>query len=694
VTSGQSQDGLYQILAPGGCGPKGKAKFDPDGTGDDGVLGAFCEQNTTLYGDDQPQQERYGIYGRMTMKLGTTEAYLDASYFENQVSVDGAPPSITSTFPHLTTNIALPAYLTNGNRNPNNPFVNSNPACPTMGIEGVNSSAACPDALINYLFGGVKGLSQLDNHVLRGTADVNGMWDGWSWDGSLVAAHAWLGQELDGLLNYDQLISDVADGSYNFLDPSANSHATLEALAPALTKTSTTDLDSFDFTANHDVFDLPGGTAALAVGVEARHEATDDPDLNPNLAAQGLGIAHTIGNRNVLSAFGELNMPVWKQLDVDVSGRFDHYTDFGNTFNPKVGVTWKPIDQVMLRGTFSTGFRAPSFSENGSAAAEGFITENPQASAPCAWLEQHGATSTGENTCSGGDAYTTPYALGILSSSNKGIQPETSKNFTLGTVLTPFADYNLNMTLDYYHIEKKKVISPADSSDALDAAFTGAVIPPGFAVAFDAPDPQFPNAPLRPVTIGAPYVNAASLVTDGVDLQINGAFDLTDWLNWQPNLSYTHIFRFDFTPAVGAPTQHWVGTQSPYILSSGAGTPQDRASLANTFNVGEFSTTLTAYFTSGMKESTIDVFGVDQCLLYLPTKRFCHMNAFWDFDLTGRYHVSDAVDVFGSIKDLFDAKPPFDVINYAGINYNPTFAQEGIVGRFFSIGVDVKTDKL
>jgi iron complex outermembrane receptor protein len=670
-TTGTAALGPQQILAPGGCGKLGK---DIDGN--------YCEQNTTLYGDDQPRQERYGMYGRMSMSLGTTEAYLDASYFENQVWVNGGPPSIRTTAPHLTSNIALPAYLTNGDRNPNNPFVNSNDACPTTGIEGVNNSAACPDALIHYLFGDITGLSHYDNHVLRGSGDVKGDWSGWNWDLNLVAAHAWLGSELDGFLNFDQLKTDVLDGSYNFLDPSQNSASVLAALSPPLTKTSTTDLDSFNFVVTHDLFELPGGMSQLALGVEARHEATDDPDLNPGLNALGLGIAHTIGNRNVYSSFGEVDLFPLKSLEADISGRFDHYSDFGNTFNPKFGLKWKPIDQVMLRGTYSTGFRAPSFSENGSAAAEGFVTENPQTDFPD-WAALHN-----------NDEYTLSYALGLESTSNKGIKPETSTNYTVGTVVTPFADYNVNFTFDYYHIEKKKVISPSDSSAALNAAFNGEPIPPGFTVIFDQPDPLFPGAPPRPVVVGSPYINAASLKTDGVDIQLDAGFDLTADLNWQTIIQYSHIFSFDFVPFSGAPTQHWVGTQTPYILSSGAGTPQDRGNWANTITWHDLSVTGTLYYTSGIKEATVDLTGDNNCDLYLSTDKFCHVKAFWDFDLTGRYHVTDSVDLYGSVKNLFNAKAPLDVIDYAGVNYNPTYGQEGIVGRFFSIGVDVKTDKL
>ena len=68
----------------------------------------------------------------------------------------------------------------------------------------------------------------------------------------------------------------------------------------------------------------------------------------------------------------------------------------------------------------------------------------------------------------------------------------------------------------------------------------------------------------------------------------------------------------------------------------------------------------------------------------------CRMPSFTDFDLTGNYDINDHVSVYGAVLNVFDRKPSFDPINYAAINYNPTYGQAGIVGRFFNVGVKVK----
>ncbi len=275
-------------------------------------------------------------------------------------------------------------------------------------------------------------------------------------------------------------------------------------------------------------------------------------------------MAHTIGNRSIYSVFGELGLPFLKSdptvgsLEADISGRFDHYSDFGNTFNPKGGLKWTPIPELALRGTFSKGFRAPSFSENGSSAAEGFTTYTP----PASFVTAHG-----------NDGYVQPYALAQLTSANPNIKPETSQSFTTGAVVQPFLDIPLTATVDYYYIAKKGVISPSSPSVALDDYYAGLPIPAGYTVIQDNPDPAHPTALPRPIVVGAPYVNANSLITNGIDVDLAAQFDLTSDLSYSGDINVTRILTYRFT-FPSQPTVEYVGTQSPYITSSGAGTPR------------------------------------------------------------------------------------------------------------------------
>jgi iron complex outermembrane receptor protein len=657
--------GPYQPLRP--CGSKSVQKTDSSGD-------VYCEQDQTLYGDDQPYESRFGVYVRGSFYPNAkTTGYLDASYFQNDVVADGVPGQIQNSTPNNTNAIGLPAYLPTGQRNPNDPFAAS---CPATGIEGTTS---CNDAVISYAFGDIPSKSYYNNHVMRAVADLQGsLWD-WDYDAAITSAHSWLDSSLIGLINYNQLISDVTNGTYNFIDPSANSQATRAALSPPANKTSTTDLDEAVARANRDLWALPGGPLSVGVGVEGRYEATYDPDLNPNLQYQGLGVAHTIGHHTVFSVYGEASAPVLPSLETDFSGRYDHYSDFGGNFSPKAGAKWTPIDELSLRGTYSEGFRAPSFAENGSSSSEGFITFTP----PPNFVAEH------DN-----DGYVQPYALALLASANPSVKPETSRSFTLGSIVKPLGDSSLVISLDYYNIRKNHLITQSDPSVAINDYFNGQPIPPGYMITLDVPDPLHPNAPARPLIVASPYVNANSLLTDGLDLDVTATapLPLPYPIDWTAELNVTEIWHYTVS-FPGSPPQTYVGLQSPYILSSGAGTPRWRGSLSNTFTYEDLTVSGALYYTSGLNVYGEDITGPNSttfanCLYPLGTS--CRMNSFWDFDLTSRYKLNSNVEIFGSIKNLFDAGPPVDPADYAGVNYNPTYAQEGIIGRFFSIGVRVQ----
>jgi len=649
---------LIQPLRPCGAGTQSVADPNNDlGAG----AGTYCTQNFASYGDDQPWQERVGLYGRFTVKINDyTEAYLSASYYQNEVRVDGGPPQIQTGTPHNTNNIALPPTLANGQLNPNDPF-----------------AAAGQWALINYAFGDIAGGSDLKNHVVRVVSGIRGTFGDWNYDADVNLNHTWLHSANLGFLDYNQLISDINTGAYSFIDPASNSASVRAALAPTLTKTSTTDMDTLDFKLSRNVFDLSGGAAGLALGAQFRHEAQDDPDLNPSLAAQGLGIAHTIGSRNISAVYGELDAPVLSSLEVDVSARYDHYSDFGGAFDPKLGLKWTPLEQLALRGTYSRGFRAPAFAENGSSAAEGFTTEF----LPQPFIDAHN-----------GDAYTLPYSIGFLTQGNANIKPERSKSLTLGGIFQP--TQALSASLDYYAIKKTNVITAGPlSGEALSDYLNGTPVPAGYTVIPDLADPAFPNALPRPLVVTSTYINANALRTEGIDVDLRAKFDLGGSAHVQSDFTATKIFSWKQINPDGTENQ-FVGTQGPYILSSGAGTPRYRANWANTLTWGPLETTASIYYVSGLKMSAPDVTGDNSCFSTGPSgENFpasCRAPSFTYVDLTGTWHFDEHIDFSGAIENLFDRRPPFDPIDYAGFNYNPTYAQTGIVGRFFKLGVRVK----
>lgn len=618
--------------------------------------GTYCAQNTALYGDVQPKQERVGVYGRFTIKPNDDfQAYLSTSFMQSKTTTTGTPNGISSSTPHNLSNIVLPALLSNGQLNPNNPFA----------AEGY-------DALIRYRFSDIPNHAQYTNRMARLVGGVEGTAADWNYKANLVIAHGWLESANYGYISYNALIDAVKNGTYNFVDPSKNSQAVRDTLSPVLAKTSTSDLDSINVQASREVFNLPGGPAQLGIGGEFRYEAVNDPALNPTNDAQGLGNARTIGNRTVASAFAELGMPVLSNVEVNVSGRYDHYSDFGDNFSPKIGVKFTPIKTVALRATVSKGFRAPSFSESGNSASQGF-TNFSFANYPD-FVAAHG-----------GSEYTKTYSLSSITAANPDLKPEKSTSFTVGAVWAPTRSFSVS--LDYYHIKKTDVIAQASAGDAIAAYYAGEPIPAGYVVTPDLPDPDAPTALPRILSVSSPYINADSLRTSGMDLNVQNTMYLPADIKWTSNLDATVLFDFKYTQ--GGTTYNYVGKQAPYVLSSGAGTPKYRASWSNTLTRGPLSVTGTLNYVSGLRSIDESYMG-DQTCLYGDADFKCHTKDFVDFDLTGAYDLNDHTTVYADVLNLFDVGPMFNPANYAAVNWNPTYSQAGAVGRYFRVGVRLK----
>jgi iron complex outermembrane receptor protein len=117
------------------------------------------------------------------------------------------------------------------------------------------------------------------------------------------------------------------------------------------------------------LFELPAGSVRVAVGVEyLKEKFKGNSTISGSTSAQIAALPDRLAQRDVKSVFGELNVPVLGEgsgihdLSITASGRFDHYSDFGDTFNPKIGVNFAPVDWFKLRGNWGKAFQAPGVS--------------------------------------------------------------------------------------------------------------------------------------------------------------------------------------------------------------------------------------------------------------------------------------------------------------------------------------------
>lgn len=229
------------------------------------------------------------------------------------------------------------------------------------------------------------------------------------------------------------------------------------------------------------IFALPAGPARLAAGLEYRSEHAD-VRLDPLLTDQtfdfgGAAYQPVSGRSRIGEGYVELSLPLLKNqrfahaLDLDLAARYSHYDNFGSTTNPKAMLSWRPTADWLVRGAWSTGFRAPSMDEMYSSITAKQAGVDFLAFDPCV-VDFTGVVATrcrAAGVPAGGiDPLAGPV---ILSGSNPTLQPERSRNRSLGVVWSPHAIAGLDASLDWWHIDLRDTIDAIGADYLLDLCY-------------------------------------------------------------------------------------------------------------------------------------------------------------------------------------------------------------------------------
>lgn len=187
------------------------------------------------------------------------------------------------------------------------------------------------------------------------------------------------------------------------------------------------DTQYLELIADGELMPLPAGAIRAAFGTSIRRDGYDFVDH------RGLERSYDV-HRNITSVFGELNIPLLKDLpgmrmlSLTAAARYDDYSDFGSTANPKFGLQWEVSEDLTLRSTYGRSYRAPAFQDmqpNNTAV----VARVPNPNAPS------GST-----------------VLMMLANGNPDIGPERAKTWTSGFSFTPRAIPGLKIDANYYRI--------------------------------------------------------------------------------------------------------------------------------------------------------------------------------------------------------------------------------------------------
>ncbi|MCG7811887.1 TonB-dependent receptor [Alteromonas sp. MCA-1] len=521
------------------------------------------------------------------------------------------------------------------------------------------------------------------------------------WDVNYTYADITQNTSTEGLLNMDRVARAIGDpanctgdcvplnlfgGAPEVIGEGSITQEMLDYITFTAQDELNSSLESYSANISGEVMELPAGYLAFAAGYEKRWQSGyDQPDA---IIAAGITSGNarlpTSGAFSVEEAYLELavpllsDMPGVEQLDLELATRYSDYSNFGDTTNSKVGLKWRINDDLLVRGTWSEAFRAPSLTELFSGNSDAF----PPLTDPC-----NGGAAANPNLpgCAGIPAsYQQPNSqIRITTGGNAKLQAEEAESFTYGFVYSPEAVEGLSITFDVFDIEVDNAVSSVGAQTILNAcAETGETL--------------------------------CSLITRG------SGGNVVDLFNGQINLGGQTTSGFDYNVAYNFETEYgdfrvnWDGTyideRSLIVVDPVSGTsetfndagqagdrdvvPRLRTNLSLTWNYDDWTANwLMRYIGNTTELCQIDGGELDQQLCSDPVdpaaeegNSFNELEAMAYHDVSLGYAVNDNLRITVGVNNLFDTDPEVSYSTFAN-SFDPSMYE--IPGQFFYSRVNV-----
>jgi iron complex outermembrane recepter protein len=449
--------------------------------------------NFNLFSSSLPESERYGLWLSADHKVFGDQMVVYADGFYQNVTTHNelAAPATGSFETKGQTILAIPPHspIAPGAEPPNTP---------THAETGVPADAFNPfNPFEQIISGGTRArLAEFGNRLFDNETDAwlstigikgDKLFDGsWGYDagfrysqlkniqtGTQVSA-----SRFNRILNQADPIFDPTSPQFigttvafnpfgDYRNPIASNSATVNFARVHPKDEDTSKLATLDATIyTTDLFHLPAGGVGFAFGGQWRREQlSENPDML-NVEGDIVGnspVPTAQGSRNSYAFYAETRLPIFSptyrvpgfySLEFTAGGRFEEFlNNDSNVLVPKVGMRWQPFDeQLTLRVTWGEGFREPSLEELfGSPVSTLEVTHDPL---------KNGLLESETNT---------------LITSNPNLQPEDSRSFTAGFVYSPKYVPGLNMSVDFWDIERTGVVAAPLAQQVLDGTAPGVV---------------------------------------------------------------------------------------------------------------------------------------------------------------------------------------------------------------------------
>ncbi|WP_317931199.1 TonB-dependent receptor [Halioxenophilus sp. WMMB6] len=425
-------------------------------------------------------------------------------------------------------------------------------------------------------------------------------------------------------------------------------------IAGTQTVRGTSDLRGFGSYLDGTFLRLPAGETQWAAGVEWRHEGTDLKAKTSGTTERfvsEVGSSGVEGRRRVTEAFLEWHLPLLTgspgvhSLDLELAGRYSHYSDFGNNTSPKVGLKYRPIESLLLRSSFGRGFRAPSLDELN---VEG-LQSQLSLTDPCANEENVGVLP---GCLQLADINRTQFLT--IYTGDADLQPETSENTTAGVVWTPTELPGLRATLDWFYIDQKNIIDTNPQAildeNAASGRFADLVV--------RGPDGNI-------MRILAPAINLGTRQVTGLDFTLQYLFDLYAYGNFALSANGVNLMKYEQQADSSSAVVDYAGSFTDSASEGPGPLPKWKASIGVEWTKANWQLNYSLNYIDSMTET----YRADDSLAERE------INSWLTHNLQLNYQYSKNLRLTLGIDNLFDEPPPFVASsltdNFDGFGYNP-----------------------
>jgi iron complex outermembrane recepter protein len=420
--------------------------------------------------------------------------------------------------------------------------------------------------------------------------------------------------------------------------------------------------DEIDAAVAGPLFRLPAGTIQAAAGVDWRQETfffAGDNRTNLNSADSfilnapfdnSLATTGTL-KRLIRAAFAEVQIPILRGLDFTAAGRVDQYTGFGTTKNPKFTLRYAPTDKFMIRSSYSTGFRVPSFKQmfdpvfDSPLAATGLIDPGTGLQIP----------ANSANVVFGGKS---------------DLQPETAKMYSAGIVFQP--SKRLSGNIDWWEVNRRGTILTFNTTQLL--------------ANYDLFKDRFIRRPDGTIAfVDTRWVNAGETMTKGVELGLRGNTDMG-----RGKLSA----GFDVSRLLGKrskllPTSPWAPDElGVFTRATEIGIKWKHTAFVS-YRQGNWTAQVNNLYRGGYLDAVLP--GVRSGAVRPPDWK-PKVEPYNIFGLSLSYRGLKNITVIAGVKNLFNTDPPFsatyDTNSGAGSSWEPRVADPR--GRSYTLRLDYK----